>query len=123
MRVFRTKKFCPECQLNLPLRAFQNNASRGDGKQVYCSSCQALRNHYNREAYPERERARWAVRQAIDRGEIKRAAHCFTCMGTSNIVGHSDDLMDPVSSVVWLCQSCAQKEAHDDHGATFDVVA
>lgn len=112
MRCNRTKKYCPQCGRNLPLSAFQSNASRGDGKQVYCGSCQNTRNAVNDLLQPQKARARAAIAAAIDRGEIKRAKHCFNCMETKNIVGHPDDLNDPVGSVIWLCQSCAQLEAH-----------
>jgi hypothetical protein len=109
----KAKKFCPDCGRNLYLNQFQNNASRADGKQVYCRDCQNLRNADNALANPEKVAARRVVNAAIKHGDLTRGTHCESCASTNNIDAHHEDYSKPLE-VIWLCRSCHQR-LHDTY--------
>ncbi len=109
------KKFCPDCNENLYLSAFQKNSSRGDGLQVYCRKCQNRRNRIIGLVDPHKVRAQAAVKQAIASGKMKRGTHCFACTATVNIDAHHEDYDEPLE-VIWLCRSCHQKLHAEERG-------
>lgn len=75
--------------------------------------------HYLRRIalYPEKERARLAVLNAINKGVLVRPDRCERCKnipdpmsnGTTSIQGHHPDYSKPLE-VVWLCHTCHVEE-------------
>lgn len=57
-------------------------------------------------------RARWAVHNAVVRGELERPDACEQCghvgRSTRDIHGHHDDYSKPLD-VRWLCSSCHKR--------------
>ena len=53
-----------------------------------------------REKYPEREIAKYKLRQAIKKGKVKKKL-CEIC-GERNVHGHHQDYLKPLE-VIWLC--------------------
>jgi cell division protein FtsL len=55
--------------------------------------------------YPERAKARLAVRNAIRHGDLVRPEHCQNCNATCKPDAHHEDYAKPLE-VIWLCDAC-----------------
>lgn len=111
-------KKCNSCGLNFPTTEFFKDSSMTDGLMRRCKTCDKLRcakrkpseirlasnakrqRKYERK-FPEKQRARMAVLNAINTGELKRQP-CEKC-GCKDVHGHHDDYSKPLK-VRWLCQ-------------------
>jgi hypothetical protein len=58
-----------------------------------------------RERYPEKERARARLADAVARGRVTRPDSCMRCGGPGPIEGHHWDYSQPLN-VMWLCRVC-----------------
>ncbi len=54
---------------------------------------------------PNKQRARDAVRRALDRGELVRPRSCESCQEAKKLQAHHDDYERPLN-VRWLCSKC-----------------
>lgn len=59
----------------------------------------------DRMKYPERDRARYLVRQAIKKGLLIPPKSCEYCQNPSKIEAHHPEHNQPFS-LVWLCKDC-----------------
>lgn len=59
--------------------------------------------------YPEKDRARWTILNAIRRGKVERKP-CSIC-NASVSEAHHHDYSKPLD-VIWLCFSCHRQHAH-----------
>ena len=70
--------------------------------------------HYRKiqiERYPQKEKARKAVRQAVRSGRLYKPYNCSECKKTfskNKIEGHHEDYDKPLE-VRWLCRRCHKK--------------
>jgi hypothetical protein len=64
-------KFCPSCELELPLEDFQTDRRLKSGKKTYCRKCANEKTKDWQKRNPERRRA--AKRRELDRDIAKRA--------------------------------------------------
>jgi len=90
-------------------------SQRGDRNPNWKGGVAANNMRYKRlqiERYPERVRAREAVRSAIRSGRLVRGP-CSTCGTTSNVHAHHTDYAKPLD-VTWMCRRCHRAE-HVDH--------
>ena len=56
-----------------------------------------------RSKFPDKQRARWLLNKAVERGNIKRLP-CEIC-GFKNTDGHHKDYSKPLV-VIWVCRKC-----------------
>ena len=66
----------------------------------------------DRQAHPERARARWAVGDAIRAGKLVRPTRCSRCDHEGSVEGHHPDYSRPLC-VVWVCRKC-HLEIHNE---------
>lgn len=59
----------------------------------------------DRMRYPERDRARYLVRQAVKKGILKAPELCEYCSGSKRLEAHHPEHSQPFS-IVWLCKDC-----------------
>lgn len=101
------------------------------GRRIYCNACYKERfNKYYRKwykkngrkrtelqkqvsdewqrSYPFAVKAKWKVKQAIEKGLIKKANRCEICGSKGKIEAHHSDYRKPID-VNWLCKSCHKK--------------
>lgn len=116
-------KICVRCKESKPLECFANFKETKDGKQSWCKDCFRVylrhrhrarplspqpkrKRTYNRRYEPKKQKARWLVHQAVNKGELVRPAECDQCgRGKCRIEGHHEDYDKPLD-VEWLCKSC-----------------
>lgn len=131
-------KKCPGCQEEKPLDEFGNNASRKDGKQLYCSLCQRakVRAHYNKNVQYYVNKARKRNDKAVE--ELREFIYqhlithpCVDCHETDPLVlqfdhvrgtktGHISDMvrrgfsLQAIKNEIALCEircaSCHQRK-------------
>lgn len=124
-------KVCKVCQLAKPLSEFFRAVECKQGRQTRCKVCQKAyvrslgakkggRKHLdaldkrNREKYPQRYKARLAVRNAVARGIIVKPERCEVCQQIRKLHGHHDDYSREME-VRWLCSEC-HGDWHREHG-------
>ena len=69
--------------------------------------------HYKKlqiERYPEKDRARRAVKHAVKSGKLVKTP-CELC-GNEKVVAHHDDYSKPLE-VRWVCRHCHRYKIHD----------
>ncbi len=59
----------------------------------------------DKEKFPERNRARYLIRQAMKKGKIKPLANCEYCKQAKKTEAHHPDHFQPYL-IVWLCKDC-----------------
>lgn len=62
-----------------------------------------------RKRHPEKISARYAVNNAVKRGDLVKPNGCEQCGREARLTGHHDDYSKPLN-VRWLCYSCHGKE-------------
>lgn len=121
-------KRCPACKRVLPKQAFDKNAGRGDGVQVYCQDCwpnymQKWRERPESRAaaavksrrdartptIAHKRRARLLTHLAIRFGHLVPQP-CEICSST-NVRAHHTQYEKPLDGIRWLCE-----EHHKTHG-------
>jgi len=115
---FKENRKCKECNSE-----FKTNRNF----QIYCSSkcshsvaCRNYRNGSKRNSYldmrlesqrkhdkkfPEKVKARIALRLAVERGEIFKPDYCSECFKNCKPHGHHEDYSKSLD-VIWLCSKC-----------------
>ena len=66
----------------------------------------------DKEKFPEKEHARYIVRQAIKTGKLIPLEECELCMSEKNVQGHHPDHFKPLF-LVYLCAECHRKADED----------
>ena len=72
-----TTKKCSKCAEVKPLDDFWKNATKKDGRQMYCKSCLAVRNQLWRESNPERTRENANTRYADNPGPRREQLYAW----------------------------------------------
>lgn len=67
----------------------------------------------DKEKFPEKEHARYLVRQAVKTGRLIPQEECELCMSEINVQGHHPDHSRPFL-LLYLCTEC-HKKADEDH--------
>jgi len=123
-------KACSRCGKHKPLAEFNLNCAARDERQSQCKLCNVLSNDEwqkaNRERkaennrrwrernpekakqHPAKERARTALRLALQSGEIEKPAECPRCgkqTASLDVHGHHPDY-EQYLEVEWLCRWC-----------------
>lgn len=130
-------KTCRSCGKAKPLDAFHRDRAKSDGRGSYCKPCKARSNEQWRRAnpermaalnkqnarinpegkaaavrryrkrYPEKDRARQILRDALKAGEITKPDRCEDCGRAVDhpLHGHHEDYSQPLA-VAWLCSGC-----------------
>lgn len=126
------KKTCTKCGMVKVLSLFKRDNAKKDGSSQPCRECgkkARLQRYYTRhehflkarrvysqnhkkrqlektleskKRYPEKEKARWMLREAVKRGKLERLP-CEICK-VPNAQGHHEDYSKPLD-VIWLCQT------------------
>lgn len=127
-------KTCTDCGTQKPVAQFYRNRRMADGRLNQCRDCHnekkkrirsrnlndpewvaAERERANEKEKRHRARHRWknrardAVRRALDRGEIERPEECSRCGDGCKPEAHHADYDRPLD-VEWLCVSCHAEE-------------
>lgn len=58
--------------------------------------------------YPERHKARVAVRLAVKRGQLIRPSVCQSCQSADLVQAHHEDYNKPLD-IQWLCSACHRR--------------
>lgn len=69
----------------------------------------------NRAKFPERERSRALLKEAVRLGKIQKSPICFECGENKRIQAHHEDYSKPFD-VEWLCSRC-----HTDKHKNFSL--
>lgn len=78
--------------------------SEGCQRQMFAASLRR-RQAEHRQKFPDRERARHALNNAINSGQIRRPWRCEKCGAAGRANGHHFDYSRPLY-VQWLCRAC-----------------
>jgi len=62
----------------------------------------------NRNKDKEKQRARWRLQKAVEKGLVIRPKSCTLCGSKANLEGHHKDYNKPLE-VIWLCRKCHGK--------------
>ncbi len=123
-------KLCGNCDTAKPLSYFHRRSiNKTDGRAPWCKDCardcavKHSREHPNpnraknarvhRAANLNKERARAAVRIAIESGELTRPKECPNCSVIGIIEAHHSDYDKPLQ-IEWLCHRCHSVEHRHD---------
>ena len=68
-------------------------------------------------ANPQKNKARYTLRNAIRGGRILKQGTCSICGSKNNIEAHHPDYTKPLA-VEWLCRECHVKETHGNANQT-----
>ena len=118
-------KICGHCKIPKLESGFHKDRRAKSGLQNQCKDCKA---EYQREyrhsstgraaqnrdqkkqrlKFPEKEKARQAVKYAVHIGELKRSVFCEGCGLPAETQAHHPDYSKPLE-VIWLCRPCHRK--------------
>lgn len=104
----------------MPLTAFNRRSDRRDGRQGICRECYRTKVHQEPDKiakararaldyqarFPEKQRARKAMTNALKSGRLVRPDCCEHCGVSSRLDGHHHNGYDDPFDVQWLCRSC-----------------
>jgi ribosomal protein S27AE len=107
------RKTCSRCNQRLPLSRFTRDWFWRDGLSNDCSDCRAVSTEGKKQAMrrynhlnPHKQRARKAVKRAVDSGRLVRPSACPRCGDTESAIhAHHPDYSKPLD-VEWLCGAC-----------------
>lgn len=126
-------KTCYACKNDLPLEAFNKNATRKDGLQPQCKSCQKgyKDKHYaaNKSAYLKKNK-KWSKTFRAWYQDYKKQFHCARCpeshpaciqfhhpkknkldsVSALLCLGSKQKVIDEITKCVPLCANCHAKE-------------
>jgi len=131
-----SSKVCSKCGEEKSFHEFYKDKSRPDGLRADCKMCFRKYDHkrgqteyrksQNRKnergwykknpdkarakkmRYPERYKARVALRYAVRKGRITRPVVCSVCGKHGPTEGHHNDYSKPLD-IRWVCHSCHRK--------------
>ena len=115
-------KYCGECKIEKPESEFSKDYSRKNGLQSQCKNCKMAyqiayhktfvgkgsRKKSNKKQhlkFPEKLKAKRALKYAIAAGKIRRSVFCENCGLPAKTEGHHPDYNKPLE-VEWLCRLC-----------------
>lgn len=95
----------PHCKvcINFITRERQHKQRKEDTKRVHAAD----KIRANR--YPEKQVARYKLREAVKAGKIQRPKNCTECNAGGKIEAHHPDYSKPLD-VLFLCQFCHKKQ-------------
>lgn len=127
------QKRCPACTLTLPVDAFDPNAARRDGRQVYCRACwpKYMKGYRKTETSRQSEHGKKSRHRKTPEGRKKFHARIFTmyairfgylvrkpceACGSPDTKAHHTQYDKPLDGIRWLC------DAHhlEAHGGRWD---
>lgn len=95
------------CSRSCMLKAPRTRDMSGENNPRWLGGVTADNYRYKKtqvERYPDRNRARQAVRDAVQSGRLMRGP-CADCKKSGSTFAHHEDYSKPLD-VVWLCRSC-----------------
>lgn len=125
-------RVCNVCKIDKPLTEFYSNKRMAIGHSYKCKDCdkEHARNWHKKngyfktekgraawkkaslkstEKYPEKNKARIELREAVRKGIITKPDKCESCGDTGIIHGHHLDYSKSLD-VMWLCRKCHSNE-------------
>jgi hypothetical protein len=110
-------KACRDCQHIKPLSEFHLNATRPDGRGLYCKSCTSIRQRQFRERKAQREGRPLRPRVAVDDG-MKRCPRCELVLPRDRF-GRNRSSSDGLTAYCRDCHNAIGKRNRESrHGST-----